>query len=789
MSIQPAPTKPAAPAVPAELPPVPPIPNAIPLILRREVREMVGDWRIVAPMLILSLLLPFIMAFAALFVIRFIDEDGFARLLLPFALVITGFIPASFTIITALESFVGERERNTLESLLAMPLSDRHLYISKFMAALVPPLIASFTSMTLFCLALWLTNAPAFAEIFPLGRLLLLYSLIVVLAITLVAGAVVISSHTSTIRAANLMSSFILLPVIAVLNFVAVWIIDGAWGRIQITVLLLALVGSSLVLLGVRLFSREEILARETRRAPRRSRRPAAASAGTAAAEASTALATAPVQQQLSEYTTTLTIMRREVRDTVADWRVLLPILLLAVALPLGGVWLFPLVLQVTDETLISIGQLVPFGVLIIGFVPASFALITALESFVGERERNSLEPLLASPISDQNLYLSKLMAALIVPLFTCVLAMLLFTSGMALAQPSLYSVAMTPLRVLLLFSIIVIITMLMVAAAVIISSHTSSLRAANLLASFVLVPIAIAIQIQAVFLIANRWDIVLATAVALAVVMVALIRTGLSIFNREEILSRANDQFNPQRIRELFGLYFREYQPAGVPSTRYHGLGFAPLRFYRHELPALLRELRPAFVLVALAVLTGLVVGWYAASFLPLTRLKATIISQIGTPVTASLALALGIALNNLRVSILSNVFSLASVGLFAFLVPAAVFSQIAFVVTVLMQNGGVWFSGERYDPFLFLMVYLLPHAIIELPTFMLSAALGIRMGASVLSPPGTFSVGHNMLWASANFAKVWLLLLLPLIIIAALIEGLVTTQLVTAVYGNMGS
>lgn len=57
-----------------------------------------------------------------------------------------------------------------------------------------------------------------------------------------------------------------------------------------------------------------------------------------------------------------LTIMRREVRDTVADWRVLLPILLLAVALPLGGVWLFPLVLQVTDETLISIGQLVPSG-------------------------------------------------------------------------------------------------------------------------------------------------------------------------------------------------------------------------------------------------------------------------------------------------------------------------------------------------------------------------------------------------------------------------------------------
>lgn len=761
-------------------PPVPvQPPNAVPLIIRREVREMLGDWRIVVPMIILALVLPLLMAAAALFVIRFINENEFAVLLLPFALLITGFIPASFTIITALESFVGERERNTLESLLAMPLSDTHLYLSKFMAALAPPLLASFISMLLFTAVLFVTSPLAFFQTFSVDRLLLMFSFIVVLAISMVAGAVAISSHATTIRAANLMASFVLLPVIVLLNFVAFWMLDSRWDLIGIAIVALVLLGGGLVLLGVRLFSREEILAREARRPSRRR------GGGTAAA-APAPTAAPPVVQQPSARRAMLAIMRREVAETLTDWRVLLPVVLLSLVLPVVGVWLLPVAFQISEVSAQAVGRLVPFGVLVIGFVPASFALITALESFVGERERNSLEPLLASPISDTNLYLSKLLSALVTPLLTSLAAMLLFTGGVALVYPELYGVALNAGRVALLVTMIVLLAMLMVAAAVIISSHTGSIRAANLLASFVLVPVAILLQVQAVLMIGNRWDLVQASTLLVLVAMVALVRTGLSIFNREEILSREHDQFNGQRIRELAVLFFKEYQPAGVMPARYQGAPFSLRRFYRHELPALLRELRPAFGIVALAVLSGLVVGWYAAENLPLREAREFVLERVGNPEHgASWTLALGVAANNLRVSILASLFSLISFGLFAFLVQAAVFAQIAFVVTTLVQHGGVWFSGERFDPFQFLMVYLLPHAIIELPTFMVVSALGIRIGASVLSPPGGFSVGHNMLWALANFAKVWLLVLMPLIVLAALVEGLLTTSLIVAVYG----
>ncbi|GIV95003.1 MAG: hypothetical protein KatS3mg056_3712 [Chloroflexus sp.] len=56
--------------------------------------------------------------------------------------------------------------------------------------------------------------------------------------------------------------------------------------------------------------------------------------------------------------------------------------------------------------------------------------------------------------------------------------------------------------------------------------------------------------------------------------------------------------------------------------------------------------------------------------------------------------------------------------------------------------------------------------------------------MGAALLSTPGDFSVGENLLWAAAQTAKVWLLLITPLVLVAAIVEGLVTPLVIRLVY-----
>src|SRR5215212_96845 len=92
-------------------------------ITQREVSDTLTDWRILIPMFILSFVLPGVLISAANFAVRFVGDVNTISRLVPFVMLLVGFIPASFSLITALETFVGERERNSLEALLSMPIS------------------------------------------------------------------------------------------------------------------------------------------------------------------------------------------------------------------------------------------------------------------------------------------------------------------------------------------------------------------------------------------------------------------------------------------------------------------------------------------------------------------------------------------------------------------------------------------------------------------------------------------------------------------------------------------
>jgi uncharacterized membrane protein SpoIIM required for sporulation len=318
----------------------------------------------------------------------------------------------------------------------------------------------------------------------------------------------------------------------------------------------------------------------------------------------------------------------------------------------------------------------------------------------------------------------------------------------------------------------------------VVISSHTGSVRAATLLASSVLVPTAVAIQLQALLFIAQRFDVLWYVMEALAVIAVALIRSGLASFNREEILSREHEDLSLWQVLGTYLTFYREHRPAGTPPREYAGLPFSARRFYTSELPALLRELRLPLAFALVAAVGGLLLGGTIGTHYRVFAFDQAL-AQLGHPLGASPLLALVVFANNLRVSIFSNLFAAVSFGIFPFLVPAVAFGQIGFVASSLASRGGSWLALGANSPLQFVLAYVLPHGIVELPTFVLSAALGLRMGAALLAPPPGFSAGQNLLWALAAFAKTWLLVLLPLIALGSLIEGLVTPLIIRGLYG----
>ena len=99
-------------------------------IAAREVRDQFRDWRIIFPAVALTVFFPFLMNFTAQQILGFVERYGatiIGERMVPFLLMITGFFPISVSLVIALESFVGEKERGSIEPLLNTPLKDWQL--------------------------------------------------------------------------------------------------------------------------------------------------------------------------------------------------------------------------------------------------------------------------------------------------------------------------------------------------------------------------------------------------------------------------------------------------------------------------------------------------------------------------------------------------------------------------------------------------------------------------------------------------------------------------------------
>ncbi|NJP06659.1 MAG: ABC transporter permease subunit [Chloroflexaceae bacterium] len=159
--------------------------SSVATITRREVRDTLSDWRIFVPIILLTFLLPLIMVRASGLVVRFVADEQLPISLVPFTALLVGFVPASFSLITALESFVGERERNSLESLLSMPISDRELYIGKLSSSLITPLLSSYIAMLVFTSMLYLFEPELYLNAIDVSRLALLFLSVGAMAVTM----------------------------------------------------------------------------------------------------------------------------------------------------------------------------------------------------------------------------------------------------------------------------------------------------------------------------------------------------------------------------------------------------------------------------------------------------------------------------------------------------------------------------------------------------------------------------------------------------------------------------
>lgn len=468
-----------------------------------------------------------------------------------------------------------------------------------------------------------------------------------------------------------------------------------------------------------------------------------------------------------------LIITRREIRDQFRDWRIILPILALTL--------FFPGLMNFTAEQVVNYVQrfdvpligdrLIPFLLLVVGFFPISVSLVIALESFVGEKERRSIEPLLSSPLTDFQLYLGKLLAVLVPPLLASYLGILVYLVGVQRQvgwspEPTLL------IQVLVLSSVQ---ALLMVSGAVVISSQTTSARAANLLASFIIVPMALLLIGESMVMFWARYNVLWWAIIGQLLITGLLVRMGIAHFNREELLGRELDTLN---IKWGWQTFIRAFKGQA------NSLG----DWYRQEMRSTLGRLAiplllACFVLVVGALLGASQAGRFSlpAEAINLDNLQAGFaegVQMIGTIRFFSLE-GLGLVwFHNLRAIVLATFLGLFSFGVLGLLVLMLPFLLIGFF-TGTVANMGI-------PPALFLTAFILPHGIFEIPAIILSGAAILRLGATLSSPAPGRTISEALLHALADWTRTILGLVMPMLLLAALLEVYVTPRVALLLLGN---
>jgi uncharacterized membrane protein SpoIIM required for sporulation len=287
---------------------------------------------------------------------------------------------------------------------------------------------------------------------------------------------------------------------------------------------------------------------------------------------------------------------------------------------------------------------------------------------------------------------------------------------------------------------------------------------------------VALLLQFEAVALFwgnqVGLWWLIL----ALAVTAVILVRMGIRIFNREDLLGQEIDQL---RLGWMVSTFWGRFTGKEQNGGRYPG----PLGWYR-QTGSVLAALRLPAAFLAVSLLLAVLLGLF---FLRRFGLPDTFQAELGAlDILANVrgleelfaGLPRLIFVQNVRVVILAALLGIVTLGVsdvIIFMLPWVLITYI---------SGQVGAAGEQ--PLTFLSAAVLPHALIELPALLIAMSALLRWHTAVLARPADHTVGESWLRGAADFARVFVGLVIPMLALAAYVEATITPRIIIAVYGG---
>jgi len=187
------------------------------------------------------------------------------------------------------------------------------------------------------------------------------------------------------------------------------------------------------------------------------------------------------------------------------------------------------------------IAQIVLFNTSLMYFLllPVIIPLAISVYSIVGEKDQATLEPLLATPITDLELFLGKALASVIPALAINWICFGAFVGITAVLLGGLPPHVLTVPWLVAIFGLSPLLSLFAVAVTMLVSSRASDARAAYQISSFAVLPGIIPLIVYTSRRTLVNLALVGLEAIVLFLISAVLLYFAIRIFRREQILTR----------------------------------------------------------------------------------------------------------------------------------------------------------------------------------------------------------------------------------------------------------
>lgn len=214
----------------------------------------------------------------------------------------------------------------------------------------------------------------------------------------------------------------------------------------------------------------------------------------------------------------------------------------------LFGVIFLPVILVGTSVFMITSAQggdpierIILFNTALMYFLllPAIIPLAIAVYSIVGEKEQTTLEPLLATPISDIELFLGKALASVIPGLIVNWISFGVFLVLIRVLVGDVPFQLLTTPWLASIFGLSPLLALFSVAVTMIVSSRASDARAAYQFSSLAILPGLIPLIVYSTQKTLVDMNLIILEGGLLVIADIAILYFAIKLFKREQILTR----------------------------------------------------------------------------------------------------------------------------------------------------------------------------------------------------------------------------------------------------------